>query len=76
MAGKTKVRFVMWTSYHPAVGFEERGHNEFYFRSECGRWYARMGNFGNMVVEDRVNDKIHLVKGKMPEVEAFVNGLE
>lgn len=73
---KTKVKFTIWTSYHQATGFKRRGHNEFYFLSDCHRWHARKGNFGQMVVTDRVNNVVHLVKGKMPEVQAFVDNLD
>lgn len=67
------VEFQMWTSYHPAVGFQEKGHNEFYFRSRCGRWHARQGAPGTMILTDKDNDTLQVVSGKMPEVEALVN---
>jgi hypothetical protein len=72
MTTTTKTQFEIHTTYHPAVGRQKRGHNEFCFVSKCGRWHARQGNFGTMVLTDRVKDALHIVKGKMPEVEAFV----
>ena len=64
--------FEIHTAYHPPLGFEKRGTNSFYFVSRCGRWHARQGNFGTMVLTDRVNNTVIIIKGKMPEVEAFV----
>lgn len=62
--------FEMWTPYHPPVGFQKKGHNEAYFLIRCRRWHARQGNFGTMILTDRINSKVHVVHGKMPEVEA------
>lgn len=69
------VRFEIWTSYHPPVGFQKRGRSEVYWLSTCRRWHARVGNFGTIILTDRDNQVIHVVKGKMPEVEAFVKEL-
>lgn len=65
-------KFTMWTSYHPPVGLEERGHNEYYYRSHDGRWVVRPGNYGTMIVRDMQQNRTHVVEGKMPEAEAFV----
>lgn len=55
-----KIQFDTWT-----------GTRGFYFRSTCGRFQARTGNFGTMIVTDWKADAVHVVKGKMPEVVAF-----
>jgi hypothetical protein len=65
------IDFQMHTTYHPPLGFAKRGHNEFCFVSKCGRWHARQGNYGHMILTDRKNNQVHAVKGKMPEVVAF-----
>ncbi len=70
------VEFIICTSYHPPLGFADRGHNEFYFLSRCGRWHARQGNFGTMILTDRSKNAVHVIKGKMPEVHAFVSSLK
>lgn len=75
-----RISWDMGTSYHPPVGFQKRGHNEFYWVSSCNRWHVRPGNFGTtacgihyMILTDRDRDNcIHVVKGKMPEVEAMI----
>jgi hypothetical protein len=75
-AGKTAVSdFVTHTSYHPATGLSKKGHNEYSFVSKDGRWHARQGNYGNMILTDRHSGEVHTVKGKMPEVAAYINGL-
>lgn len=71
----SKVHFEIWTAYRPPVGFQNRGHNEYYFLSRCRRWHAREGNFGTMILTDHSNDLVHVVKGKMPEVEEKVREL-
>jgi hypothetical protein len=65
-------KFSMWTTYHPPLGFSRKGHNEFVFVSDCGRWHARQGNFGTMILTDRRQNSTHVIKGKMPDVEKFV----
>lgn len=52
------------------------GQSRFCFVSRCGRWHARTGNFGTMILTDRKTDAVHVVKGKMPEVKAEVAKLE
>ena len=61
MRTTSNVEFVMWA-----------GNDEFYWKSRCGRWIAREGCFGVMVLTDRERDVVHVVDGKMPEVEALV----
>ncbi len=69
------VEFQTCTSYHPPVGFQKKGHNEFYYSSKCGRWHARQGNFGTMILTDKRTSEKHVVKGRMPEVETAVRAI-
>ncbi len=66
----TKIEFLTHSEYHPAVGFEKSGHTETVFLSRCGRFYARIGVTGYMILKDRKANEIYPVKGKMPEVIA------
>ncbi len=67
-----QVEFQMWTAYHPPVGFSDRGHNEFYWQSKCGRWSVRQGNRNTMILTDNPKGIKHVIAGAMPEVQAFI----
>jgi hypothetical protein len=71
-----KTKFIIHTVYHSPVGFQERGHNSFCFVSRCGRWHAREGNYNTMILTDRTQGDVHVIKGKMPEVQEFINTLK
>lgn len=67
------VEFVITPEYRHPVGFAERGETSFCFVSRCGRWHARQGNFGTMVLTDRWRDAVHVITGKMPEIIEMVD---
>jgi hypothetical protein len=66
------VEFTLWSEGKDPFN----GRSRFAWVSRCRRWHVRVGNYGNMVVRDlNTTDGLHLVKGDMPDVIAFVNAL-
>jgi hypothetical protein len=68
----SKTQWIIGTSYHMPLGFSKKGTHECYWVSACGRWHVRQGNYGTMILTDRHKNVTHVVKGKMPEVEAKI----
>jgi len=72
----SKPEWITGMTRHGPFGLSDHAAYEVEFVSRCNRWHARRGNFGTMILTDRRSGTVHVVKGKMPEVEAFVEEIQ